>query len=113
MSDINQYTQEEKAFLAGSVKGIILANRDISEAELEDVDRLTEELNFDDFNQALQDFERKIKTKEDYAEAAKAITNPEFQALVLQVISDVAITDGVIGAPEEAFISNLKEIWGI
>jgi hypothetical protein len=84
MSDINQFTQEEKAFLAGSIKGVILADHDISEAELEDIDRWTEELNFDDFSASLQSFEAKVKTTEDYAEAAQAQKNEEFQSLVIQ-----------------------------
>ena len=65
MSEVDKLNHNERVFLAGCIKTIIMADGDITGIELKDIDNLYKEDNFTDFRECLEEFESIVDTKED------------------------------------------------
>jgi hypothetical protein len=109
--DIGKLSNEKKMFLAGCIRNLILADGNIMDEELEDLDRLLPNLNFYDFDERLQEFEENVHDEETFwAEAAK-IDDPETQDLILNVLDELSIMDGYRGQSEKQLIRDLHTLW--
>ena len=54
MSDLEKLSLDERVFLAGSIKTMILADGNISSSELSDIDDLFKTEGFEDFDECLE-----------------------------------------------------------
>ena len=111
MSDITKLEHNEKVFLAGCIKTLLLSDGNISQAEIEDIDKLYDVEHFDDFEECLTEFENKIREEEDFINSAKEITNSDTQDIILSRLFSISIDDGVQNTSEAHIINKLKSIW--
>ncbi len=111
MSDISNLEHNEKVFLAGCIKTILLADGNISQAETDDINKLYDVEKFNDFEECLNEFESKIKEEEDFLNFAREINNSDTQDIILGQLFSISIDDGVQGTSETHIINKLKSIW--
>jgi len=111
MSDINNLGRNEKVFLAGCIKTLLLADGNISQAEIDDINKLYDVEHFNDFEDCLTEFESKIKEEEDFWDFAKEITNSYTQDIILGQLFSISIDDGVQTTSETHIINKLKSVW--
>jgi hypothetical protein len=112
MSDISKLEHNEKVFLAGCVKTMLLSDGNISQAEIDDINKLYNAEHFDDFEECLTEFENKISDEEGFLAAAKEITNPDAQDTILGQLFSISIDDGVQSTSEAHILNKLKDFWG-
>jgi len=112
VTDIRILTDQEKMFLAGSVKNMILADGQIDEEEIRDLNKITQEMHFTDFEEALEDFEAQVLDQETYWLLAEKITKKETQDLILGVLYELSVQEGYSKGPQNKLLDRLKELWG-
>jgi uncharacterized tellurite resistance protein B-like protein len=113
MSSIKRLNEEEKMFIAGCIKQLIMVDGNFEEEELLDLDRITGDLQFDEYEASLEAFEEQIVDEESFWEVADHITDTSTQELIITVLYELAIQDGIIEDEEETLIQRLKEHWGM
>jgi len=111
MIDISKLSWNERVFLAGSLKALILADGIVDDSEISEVDKLRDIEHFDDLDDALDEFESEVKTDEQYWERAATIRKREAQDIMLDVLREVALAHGYEKEAEDKFISHLEQIW--
>ena len=111
MADIAQLNIQEKIFLAGCIKALFLANDEISDDELDDLDRITDVLAFPDFDECLAEFERNVHSEEEFAYLAKNIYHEGTQSIITQILWDLALHHGYAKPAEEVVIRQLQTWW--
>ena len=113
MPKISSLSHDEEVFLAGSFKMFILADGNIGEEELEDLDDLYRKLEFQDYEDCLIEFEQTLPDREAFFARAEQITNSESQDLILQALYELSLHSGIPSTTEEEGIfSKLSKIWG-
>ena len=111
MSELNKLNRQEKVFLAGCIKYAILADGEIEEPELGELDKIYKRLQFHDYEECLQEFEEKTEDRESFYESARNITNPEAQDIVLGTVYELMRHGGVPGPGQEDLFARLNEVW--
>ena len=111
MSKMNQLTHNERVFLAGTIRSIILANEQMDDAELSDLEKLFKKLQLDDFEQCLDEFEEKVVDEKDFFQMAKSITNSNSRDIILGSIYELLIQDGLLDDSEGSVFFRLTELW--
>ena len=111
MSEIEKLSIDERIFLAGSIKTMILADGNISESELSDIEDLFKLEGFDDFDECLEEFEKQVSSNDEYWEMANQITSKEAREIILKYLDEVSLTDGFPDLAEKKFFNKLTEIW--
>jgi len=111
MIDISFMRHEERVFLAGCIETIIVADSNIEENELENLDRAVKELNFEDFDDCLSEFESQIKDSETFFEKAETITKPEVRDAILKILYEFLRSNGIPEKAEGSFFERLRKLW--
>jgi hypothetical protein len=111
MSDIGKLNHEEKVFLAGCLKAMILADGTISRSEITDIDQLFSREGFDDFDSHLGEYEENVKSNEEFWNYAKKISSPASREIILRHLYEISLRDGVPAVEEKKFFDRLKEFW--
>ena len=112
MSDISKLEHNEKVFLAGCIKTLLLSDGNISQAEIDDINKLYNVEHFNDFDECLTEFENNIKDEEGFLNSAKEITNSDTQDIILGQLFSISIDDGVQSTSEAHIVNKLKSLWG-
>lgn len=112
MSDISKLEHTEKVFLAGCIKTMLLADGNISQAEIDDINKLYDVEHFEDFEDCLTEFENNVNDEEAFLNSAKKITNPDTQDIIIGQLFSISIDDGVQSTQEAHVIKKLKSLWG-
>ncbi len=111
MPEVSSLSHDEKVFLAGCFKTFILADGNIDELELEDLDKLYSKLDFQDYEECLNEFEEKVPDKETFYTLANNITNPESQSIILKAIYELSLHSGIPTKKEEGLFQKPNGIW--
>jgi len=111
MSDIEKLSFDERVFLAGSIKTMILADGNISGSELTDIDDLQKMEGFDDFDKCLEEFENKVTSNEEYWKYAESITNEKTREIIMKYLDEVSLKDGFPDASERNLFNKLVNLW--
>jgi hypothetical protein len=111
MSDLEKLSHDEKVFLAGCVKSLILSDGSISETELSDLDELAEIEGFYDFDECLAEFEEEVKNNDDFFNRAKEITSRATRELILKYLDEISLQNGFPAREERIFLDELVKIW--
>ena len=113
MNDISSFERRDRIFLAGCIKNIIMADRHFDAEELNELDDLLGDMNFPDYEEALEDFESEVQNSETFWKMAETIEKTGVQDLILEVLYDLAIQNGLKEPAENKLIAKLQEIWNI
>jgi len=113
MKAIHDLTREERVFLAGCMKSIIMSDGEIDDQELADLDSINENLKFTDFEECLDDFEKQVTSTEDFWEMARQIGKDSVKDLILDALSEIAYQDGFPAEGEVHLLQQLTEIWDL
>ncbi|MBN1700129.1 MAG: TerB family tellurite resistance protein [Spirochaetales bacterium] len=113
MSDIEKLNHDEKVFLAGCIKTMVLADGNISPSELTDIDQLSGREGFDDFDSCLNEFEETLSSNEDFREYAQKITSSASREIILKHLDEISLRDGLPAPAEKKFFDKLKELWKV
>ncbi len=111
MSDISDLNEQEKVFLAGSIKVLILSEGTSVPRTLDDLDRIVEGLGFDDFDEHLVRFEKAVVTDEDFQYLASNIFHAPAKALITRVLWDLALQKGFASPDDEELIRKIRGWW--
>jgi hypothetical protein len=111
MSDIEKLNNEEKIFLAGCIKTMILADGTISPSEITDIDQLFSKEGFKDFDSSLKEYEETVSSNEEFWNYAKKISSPASREIILQHLYEISLRDGIPAIAEKKFFDTLKEFW--
>lgn len=103
--------EQEKIFLAGAIKALILADGQPSKEELDDLDRIVKGLGFDDFDEHLVRFEKEVVTDEDFEYLARNIFHPEAKSQITRILWDLALQKGFALEEEEELIEKIRQWW--
>jgi uncharacterized tellurite resistance protein B-like protein len=107
----SRLTDDEKMFLAGCIRNLILADGNIQDEEVAELNKVIDRLHFNDFDEKLDRFENTITSTESFWEEAATITNPETQDLILDILNEIALQEGLIGRAEKKVITDLQTFW--
>lgn len=110
MANIEKLNAHEKMFLAGCIESIMLADGVSSKEEIGGLNTIVSN-DFPDFDERLAEFDNRVKDEEGFWQLAKSITDRNNQDLILQVLDELALQDGIIKNNEDKLLDKLKEIW--
>ncbi|MBN2736586.1 MAG: TerB family tellurite resistance protein [Spirochaetales bacterium] len=113
MANIMNLSKDERIFLAGAIKSMILTDGRVTEEELQDIDDLLIKDGFDDFDERLADFEEKITNNDEFWALAASIKGAEAQGVILEHLYELSIQDGFPNLGEKRFLNDLQDQWGI
>ena len=111
MTDVNALPKEDRVFMAGTIKQMLLADGIIEQSEILSLDKINAKMHFDDFDQRLEEFEEKIQDAETYWDMAREITSQDTQDSVLQILYELGLNHGVMTDSEEHLFQKLKRTW--
>ncbi|MBN2533235.1 MAG: TerB family tellurite resistance protein [Spirochaetales bacterium] len=111
MADLEKLSFDDRVFLAGSLKTMILADGNITDSELSDIEALSDLEGFDDYEECLKEFEKRITSDEEYWELAKEIASEKSREIILKYLDEVSIQDGFTDTAEKKFLNQLIELW--
>lgn len=111
MSDVSKMNEQEKVFLAGAIKSMIMVSGGVDEYELNDLDKIVAELNFPDFDQHLESFEKNVKTEADFQFLAQNLYHSQTKSLISQILWDLALQKGYPSPEEEKMIQLIRQWW--
>ena len=111
MHDLHKLSRQERVFLAGAIKALILADGKIEESELEELDHIVVKLKFDDFDSCLEQFEQEARREEGFRILAENIFHEETRRLILALLWELALQQGAARPDEVAVIKTLQSWW--
>ena len=110
---VTKLKDRERMFLAGCIKNDIIADGTIDDEELKDLDVILKKLGFHDFDGMLETFEGTIKDEESFWELAESITSKDVQNIILEVLYELSIQDGLVAPGQKKLMEDLQAAWGI
>ncbi len=105
-------SRRERVFLAGCIKMTILEDGMIEEPELADLDRIYGRLDFEDYEQSLEEFESEVRDRESFAQMAAGITRAAARDLTLKTVHELSLQHSIALDKEESVFRRLRRIWG-
>lgn len=108
---VSPLTNQEKIFLAGCIKSMLLSDGTIDEQEISELDVLITRLKFGDFDRRLEEFEELAKDEEGFWEMAKRVERPEAKEIILRSLREILLRTGIPGESEEHLIKRLERVW--
>ena len=110
MSDVSELNEQEKVFLAGAIK-ILILNEGQASGTLDDLDRIVAGLGFNDFDEHLVRFEKVVSRDEDFEFLARNIFHAPAKTLITRVLWDLALQKGYPSPEDEELIRNIRTWW--
>jgi hypothetical protein len=111
MTELSQMDRAERVFLAGCIRAVMLADGNIQEAELDDLDKIYKRLGFHDYEECLDEFEKKAPDETGFMAEAAAVRNPAAQDLILKTIYELTVQNGPPEHAEQAIFMKLSRLW--
>ena len=111
MSDLTDLNEQDKMFLAGAIKALMLADGPTAPRTLDDLDRLVAGLGFDDFDEHLERFEQAVTRDEDFEFLARNIFHAPAKQLITRVLWDLALQKGFASPEDEELIRKIQVWW--
>jgi len=111
MSELKKLSREEKVLLAGSIRAVTVAGGITEDAELRDLDRIYRNLDFEDYEECLDEFEKEYPDEDSFLKAAARVTNPAAQDLILKIVYDLSIQNGAPDDAQEGIFMTLSRLW--
>ncbi len=111
MPELSHLSHDERVFLAGCIRTIMLADGGVEDAEVKDLDRIYNSLHFDDYEQCLDEFEEIAPDEGAFLERAAAIRNPEAQDLILKTVYELTVQNGAPSDDQEGIFLKLSKLW--
>jgi hypothetical protein len=111
MPELAYLSHEERVFLAGCIRAVILAAGSFQESELKDLDKIYQKLDFLDYEKCLDEFEEKYPDESSFQSAAQGITRPAAQDLILTTVYDLTIQNGAPEDAQEGIFMRLTKLW--
>jgi hypothetical protein len=111
MAEVRDLNEQEKIFLAGAIKVLLLSKGGTTPEELDDLDRIVAGLGFTDFDEHLQRFEKDVVQDSDFEYLARNIFHPQSKSLITQVLWDLALQKGFASPEDEELIRNIRSWW--
>jgi len=112
MNEVSDLNEQEKIFLAGAIKTMILTAGGASQEELDDLDRIVEGLEFDDFDEHLERYERVVVSGQDFEYLAHNIFHDAAKTLITRILWELALQKGYAAPEEEELIRKIRSWWG-
>lgn len=111
MADLSKLDKTAKIFLAGCMKTMMMADGNISQSELKDIDKLYTQEHFTDFEECLEEFENIVNEEKDFWKMAGTITDQAIRDEILGHIYEVSLEDGIASDSETKFYKKLEDFW--
>jgi len=111
MTELARMSHEEKVFFAGCIRAVMLADGSIQEAEVKDLDKIYRRLEFHDYEECLDEFEKKAPDEDAFMKEAAKITNPAAQNLILRTLYELNVQNGVPEDAQEGIFMKLSRLW--
>jgi hypothetical protein len=113
MPTIGTLGENEKLFMAGCLKSIIIADGSIGPEELSDLDKILEIYNFSDYDTYLEKFEKEIRDEVSFWNLAESITEDSVRNQILSILQELSLQEGYQDRTAGTFLKELQETWEI
>ncbi len=111
MADVTSLSREERVFLAGCIRSVIMADGSIEDGELEDMNAILKKLKFKDYEECLVEFEEKVEDEDSFYEYAGKIKDDKAREIILGVIYELGLHEGLPDSEGSRIFNNLNKIW--
>ena len=111
MTELSRLSHEEKVFFAGCIRAVVLADGAMNDAELTDLGKISQRLDFTDYEQCLDEYEAMDLDEEGFLREAGKITRPEAQDLILNAVYELTMQNGAPGDEQEGVLKTLSGLW--
>jgi hypothetical protein len=96
MTELGNPNHEQKVFLAGCPRAIILADGALNPSELDDLERIYNRLGFNDYDACLDESEGRIKDEGAFLREAERIADPAAQDATIGVAYEQSLRNGAL-----------------
>lgn len=110
---IRDFTKEEKKVLIAVAKFIANQDNKLSDAELQQFTKLSEQPGFGDFHTIFKAVDHEIKTLSDLSHAINAVKRREIQEEIVALAIAMAEADGVDSPATHDTVRYLCRVWNI
>jgi hypothetical protein len=111
MSDVKDLSHDERVFLAGSIRNMILEDGTVEDTELDDLDSLFQRLHFTDYETCLEEYEAKIVDEDTFTAAAKRIRSPSAQTVILDTLYELLLRKNLPEDTHQGEFGKLNQLW--
>jgi len=109
LSDLDR---EERLALVGLIKGLVLADLNVTDDEAKVLPGIVEEMGSQAFEDAFTQVPQRFPDEDAFKTFLRATGRPEARALIYQTLSKLASADGV-SAGEKDQLTWLEDAWGV
>jgi hypothetical protein len=110
--ELKDLNQDERTALVGLMKLIVMADGNVSEEELEEVEEIVDAFGEDNYQQTLDAFEKRFQDAKSFQAFLRTIGREEARDLIFATVLESADTEGIEG--EEADLLDwLAKAWNI
>jgi hypothetical protein len=114
----DKLSHQDKVFLVGCVKTMLLdeseiemAEIDLQELELQDMERLFGRLGLPDYESYMNEFDEEVRTRESFWAAAAKISNPRARDLILKSVYELMRESGAPSESQQRLFDELRTLW--
>jgi hypothetical protein len=111
MTGVKGLSHEEKVFLAGCIRGMILEDGAVETTELDDLDSLFARLGFTDYEASLEEYEARNLEEDGFMAAARGIVNPAAQQLILDALYELLLRKSTPADLRQGIFGRLAGLW--
>jgi hypothetical protein len=109
---LSELDQDERLALVALMRGIVLADGDVSDAEAEILPGLAEAIGRTAYDEAWKAFDQRFTDEDGLKTFLRGITRQEARELIYQTLTTLASTDGV-SPTERHHLKWLEGAWGV
>lgn len=110
---IRDFTKEEKKALIAVAKFIANQDNKLSDAELEQFTKLSEQPGFGDFHAIFKAVDKEVRTLNDLSHAVNVVVRREIQEEIVALALAMAEADGVESPATHDVVRYLCRVWDI
>jgi hypothetical protein len=110
--ELRDLDQDERTALVGLMKVVVMADRDVSDGELEHVASLVDAFGKDGYQRALETFEARSRDEGSFRRFLSGIGRQEARELIFAALLESA-AEGAVDAPEAEILDWLSTAWNV
>ena len=110
---IQDFTTEERKLLIAVARLIATQDNRITDGELEQINLISEQEGFEDFQELFNQVDKEVKTLKDISKLVNQVTWKDTQEYIISFAIAIARADGFESPEEHDIISYLCRTWNI
>ena len=110
---VHDLKKEERVFLAGMLRAMIHVDGVVDDEEISFVDHMRREDRFEDMDDCLDEYDKRMEEGADIRSLAAEVTRREARNLILRMLKPLTMRSGYQRDQEQDFFNEIQSVWSV